>query len=113
MQNATRSLKNRILSTLLLVTATGVLFLYYWSVEAAETAHVKPAEEQRDISSIVCKIEKDSYLLPSKTELQILSGQTGLNEAAVKEMLHSGCALELLAIQNLYFAPVTLSLIHI
>lgn len=47
MQDVSHS-KKRILSTLLLVMATSVLFLYNWTIEVAETMHVKPAMEQCD-----------------------------------------------------------------
>lgn len=110
MQNATQSFKKRILSTLLLLLATSVLFLYHWTAEVKETAHVKPTVERYDISGLIQKVETDSSL--SEAELRILSVQTGLSETTINTLFRDERMRELLTIQNLYFAPVTIEEFH-
>ncbi len=106
MQNSVQSKKKRLMSTLLLLTAISVLFLYNWTVEAVELAHVMPKTKPQDVSSIINKANTTAQL--STVEICLLSEQTGLREATIQEMLHSGHASELLSIHNIYFAPVTI-----
>lgn len=106
MQSSVQSKKNRIMSTLLLLTAMSVLFLYNWTAEAVDSAHVMPATAQKDINGLINKAITATQL--SKAEIHLLSEQTGLSEATIQEMLHSGHVSELLFIHNIYFASVTI-----
>lgn len=106
MWDATGSLKNRILSTLLLGAAVSVLFLYNWTTEAVGTAHIQPSELQEDLSEMIEKAESGGGL--SEAELKFLAGQTGLGVTVIEKLILTGCTQELFTIQNIYFAPVTI-----
>lgn len=110
MWDASGTLKKRMMSTLLLLTAIGVLFLYNWTTDAKLTVHVEPAAEWCDINEALNKMELGMLL--SEKDLQVLSGQTGLGEDAINKMVYAGLAEKLSAMQNIYFAPVTIEEYH-
>lgn len=127
MWDAVQDRKKRILSTLLLLGATGVFFLYQWVLDAEVTAHVIPQAERQEIGEIVEKAQQGGGLrtgekgsevsfkqgegLLSSQDIMLLCEQTGLGEDTIKELWQQGRLQELLTIQKIYFAPVEIEAI--
>ncbi len=123
MWDAVQNKKKRIASTLLLIAVTGVLVFYNWIVEAVASAHVMPHTERCDISEIVSKTQqeqkdmkgayegfvydhREKYL--EEKEIRMLCEQTGLSMTSVVSLIWQGRAAQLLKLQDIYFAPVTI-----
>lgn len=64
-------------------------------------AHVKPEYEKADISALLTKasLQQEDY--------QLLYEQTGLNKAAINYMFSEDMEMQLLSLQEAYFADVT------
>lgn len=97
---AVQSKKKRIGSIVILMSLTAVLFLYNWSCEAKEDAHIEPGVEKCNVEAL---LEKKML---TEGELQLLSEQTGLCVKTVEKLLEEGREQELLSVQETYFASV-------
>ncbi len=91
---------HRFHSVLCVISMVVVLGLYNWTYEAARSAYVLPQVKKQSIYGLV----RSPHL--SETQIRIVSRQTGVNEAVVRQLLEQGMWRRLLKIQKTYFTPV-------
>ena len=94
--------KKRIKSMLLLLAMTGMLFLYNWISQSIAEAHIMPETEKYALQKLAGEI------IDTPQEIQLLSQQTGLHENVILKLLEENRGAELLEIQEIYFAPITI-----
>lgn len=96
---------------------TALLLFYNWIEEAKEIVHVEPQIEKMDISELIKQEKKDKkqkdrkYVYVTKNNerqnnLHILSQQTGVNKHVLANLLKQGKQEQILALQEMYFAPI-------
>lgn len=96
---------------------TALLLFYNWIEEAKEIVHVEPQIEKIDISELIKQEKKDKkqkdrkYVYVTKNNerqnnLHILSQQTGVNKHVLANLLNQGKQEQILALQEMYFAPI-------
>lgn len=96
---------------------TALLLFYNWIEEAKEIVHVEPQIEKMDISELIKQEKKDKkqkdrkYVYVTKNNerqnnLHILSQQTGVNKHVLANLLNQGKQEQILALQEMYFAPI-------
>ncbi len=82
------------------------LGLYLWVARTIPQAHIYPQVEWVDIRELLVRTET------TDADLQILSAQTGLHPRSIQKLLQEGKGLQLLQIQQYYFAPVHMKALH-
>lgn len=96
---------------------TALLLFYNWIEEAKEIVHVEPQIEKMDISELMIQGKNDTKQLVKKqvqviendkrrNRLHIIAQQTGVNMKILKKMLNQGKQEQILALQEMYFAPI-------
>lgn len=98
--------KKRIKSMLILLAVTSILFLYNWVNDAIAGAHVMPEVEKYALKNLA------GETIDTPEEIHLLSQQTGLCEKVIFEMLCENRGKELLQLQEIYFAPITIESIQ-
>lgn len=89
-------------SMLLLLVMTSILFLYNWITQSIAEAHIMPETEKYALRKLAGEI------IDTPQEIQLLSQQTGLHEKVILKLLEENRGAELLEIQEIYFAPITI-----
>lgn len=99
---ASTEFNKRTWSTLALLIVTSILFLYNWVNDAIAGAHVMPAVEKFDLQKLAGEV------IDSPQEIQLLAEQTGLSEKTIVKMLQENRGAELIKLQEIFFAPITI-----
>ena len=99
---ASIEINKRTWSTLALLIVTSVLFLYNWVADAQAGAHVMPVAEKYALQKLAGEI------IDTPQEIQLLMQQTGLGEKAILRMLQENRGTELIKLQEIYYAPITI-----
>lgn len=99
---ASTEINKRAWSTLALLIVTSVLFLYNWVADAQADAHVMPVAEKYALRKLAGEI------IDTPQEIQLLAQQTGLSEKTIVKMLQENRGAELIRLQEIYFAPITI-----
>lgn len=93
-------------SMLLLLAMTSMLFLYNWISQSITEAHIMPEAEKYALQQLAGEI------IDTPQEIQLLSQQTGLNENIILKLLAENRGDELVKIQEIYFAPITIEFLQ-
>lgn len=99
---ASTEFNKRTWSTLALLIVTSVLFLYNWVADAQAGAHVMPVAEKYALQKLAGEI------IDTPQEIQLLAQQTGLSEKTIVKMLQENRGAELIRLQEIYYAPITI-----
>ena len=99
---ASTEINKRTWSTLALLIVTSVLFLYNWVADAQADAHVMPVAEKYALRKLAGEI------IDTPQEIQLLAQQTGLSEKTIVKMLQENRGAELIRLQEIYYAPITI-----
>lgn len=99
---ASTEINKRAWSTLALLIVTSVLFLYNWVADAQADAHVMPVAEKYALQKLAGEI------IDTPQEIQLLAQQTGLSEKTIAKMLQENRGAELIRLQEIYYAPITI-----
>lgn len=99
---ASTEINKRAWSTLALLIVTSVLFLYNWVADAQADAHVMPVAEKYALRKLAGEI------IDTPQEIQLLAQQTGLSEKTIVKMLQENRGAELIRLQEIYYAPITI-----
>lgn len=99
---ASTEINKRAWSTLALLIVTSVLFLYNWVADAQTDAHVMPVAEKYALQKLAGEI------IDTPQEIQLLAQQTGLSEKTIAKMLQENRGAELIRLQEIYYAPITI-----
>ena len=87
-REAIQSRKKRISSVAVILFITMLLFLYNWTWEAIDMAHLPPTAKRCNIYSWVRQRKL------AKPQLRVISKQTGLSMASVEALLEQGYIVE-------------------
>lgn len=93
-------------SMLLLLAMTSMLFLYNWISQSITEAHIMPEAEKYALQQLAGEI------IDTPQEILLLSQQTGLNENVILKLLAENRGDELVKIQEIYFAPITIEFLQ-
>jgi len=99
---ASTEFNKRTWSTLALLIVTSVLFLYNWVADAQADAHVMPVADKYALQKLAGEI------IDTPQEIQLLAQQTGLSEKTIAKMLQENRGAELIRLQEIYYAPITI-----
>lgn len=92
----------RIISITVVLVLLSIFTIYHWNNEAVKTAHILPQIPKMNIETLISKNKL------SNQELEKIAEQTGLQPAAIEDLLSQGRGQVLLELQKAYFAPIEL-----